>query len=224
MLMKRKIVAFIAAAGLAMLFLPALTIGDMESDDPVLNFYIDRARATAESRNPIERGTVFSFDAVTYYKRIGRGGKVDLVDSTRSTYYYSFGERDSLTTDTSVSSREYEVDIFYPNVFDHDYIYNFYPNDTGGADLAIGFDTDSMVQDEPVGIAIIDRSRYFLKWLYLYYSDRKGYKRYSHSLRFSEQDGFVFPDSIWSVAAKVGLFSTDYYRLETGISNLVIEP
>jgi hypothetical protein len=201
--MKRKIVAFIAAAGLAMLFLPALTIGDTESDDPVLNFYIDRARATAESRNPIERGTVFSFG---------------------STYYYSFGERDSLTTDTSVSSREYEVDIFYPNVFDHDYIYNFYPNDTGGADLAIGFDTDSMVQDEPVGIAIIDRSRYFLKWLYLYYSDRKGYKRYSHSLRFSEQDGFVFPDSIWSVAAKVGLFSTDYYRLETGISNLVIEP
>jgi len=158
MLMKRKIVAFIAAAGLAMLFLPALTIGDTESDDPVLNFYIDRARATAESRNPIERGTVFSFDAVTYYKRIGRGGKVDLVDSTWSTYYYSFGERDSLTTDTSVSSREYEVDIFYPNVFDHDYIYNFYPNDTGGADLAIGFDTDSMVQDEPVGIAIIDRS------------------------------------------------------------------
>ena len=224
MLMKRKIVAFVAAAGLAILFVPALTVGDTEPDDPVLDFYSDRTRATAESRNPLQRGTAFSFDAVTYYRRIGRGGKVDLVDSTRSTYYYSFGKLDSLITDTSASSRDYEVDFSYPNVFDHDYIFNFYPNDTGGADLAIGFDTDTMVQDEPVGIAIIDRSRYFLKWLYLYYSDRKGYQRYSQSLRFTERDGLVFPDSIWTVAAKVGLFSTDYYRLETGISNLVIEP
>jgi hypothetical protein len=221
--MKRRIVAFVAVAGLAALFLPALSVGDAESDDPVLDFYCNRARVTAGNLNPIERGTAFSFDAVTYYKRIGRRGKVDLVDSTRSTYYYSFGKLDSLTTDTSASSRDYEVDLSYPNVFDGDYIFSFYPNDTGGADLAIGFDTDTAVAGEPVGIAIIDRSRFFLKWLYLHYPDRKGYKRYSHSLRFTERDGLVFPDSIWTVAAKAGLFSSEFYRLETGISNLVIE-
>ena len=221
--MKRKTVDFIAVALVIALLSPVFALGQTDEEDPVLSFYSDRARAAVDSRNPLERGTVFSFDALTYYKRVGRGGRIEHVDSTLSTYYFSFGKLDSLTTDSAASSRDYEVDISYPNVFDHDYIFSFYPNDTGGADLAIGFDNDTISAESPVGIAIIDRTRYFLKWLYLHYPQKEGYKRLSQSLRFTEQDGLIFPDSICLVAAKSGFFSTEHYRLETGISNLVIE-
>jgi len=109
-----------------------------------------------------------------------------------------------------------------PNVFAQASEFCFYPNDTGGVELALGFDHDVSLSQLPVGLAVIDRDRYLLRWLYLYYPEHLDYKRFSRSYRLTLQDGYVFPDSIWEVGARPGIFSPEYYRLETVITGITI--
>src|SRR5512140_1325455 len=64
-------------------------------NDPVLTFYWTQADASLTSRDPLQRGVNYSFVGTSYFKRIGRGGKVESTDSSRTAYYYSFGNLDS---------------------------------------------------------------------------------------------------------------------------------
>jgi len=58
--------------------------------------------------------------------------------------------------------------------------------------------------------------------LYLFYPNRPDFKKFSLSFRFVEYQGHVFPDSIWEVGTKAGIFSTESYRVETAIEHLTI--
>ncbi len=211
--------------GLQYILVACLVIGYAEvgqSDDDVLEFYCKRAEAVADSRDPLVHGLNFAVKIRSYYKRIGGRGQVTDIDSSFAELFFSFGQLDSLKRDTILSTRDIEIDIAYPKVFETDYEFSFYPNDTGGADLAIGFDTDTVLRDEPVGLAIIDRALYYYKWLYLHYPEKENYRRYSRSYRFHLQEGYLFPDSIWVVASDRGLLSNEDFRIETGISDIMI--
>ena len=98
-----------------------------------------------------------------------------------------------------------------------------FPNDTGGPQLAIGFDTDSLRDPRPVGLAMIDRDEYYPKWLYLFYPEEKNHSRFTKSFRFVQQDGLLFPDSVWVVGAREGVFSTEHYRIETDVTEISIQ-
>jgi len=215
-----------AAAALAAVFaglLPAsLSAADQNQPDPILEFYVKKAAATFTSRDPMAAGLNFSLRATTHYKDLSRGGKITLSDSSIIDYFYSFGEIDSTVVIAAPKHDHPSLDITVPNVFEGGYVYNFFPNDTGGANLPIGFDTRDTTSPDPTGIAVIDRDRFFLKWLYLFYPNDVAYKRYSRSLRFAEFEGYVFPDSIWEVRAEAGIFSSKHYRVETGIGLLQI--
>jgi hypothetical protein len=104
-------------------------------------------------------------------------------------------------------------------VFDDLFEHKFFPNDIGGQDLAIGFTPITVDDTLPNGIAVIDREEHDLKYLYLYFPNPDGYKRLTRSFRFEQFSGYTFPDSIWEVGAKQGIFTTDYYRLESKIEN-----
>ena len=88
--------------------------------------------------------------------------------------------------------------------------------------MAVGFDSFSAEDPSPVGLAVFDRAEFFLKWLHLHYPNRERYKRYSQSYRFVTRDEYVFPDSIWEVSARRGIFSTEFLRTETGITDITI--
>ncbi|RKX21720.1 MAG: hypothetical protein DRP35_03640 [Candidatus Zixiibacteriota bacterium] len=193
-----------------------------EESDPILEFYVKRGNSVFSSRNPLERAINFSFMAKTYYKKINNEGEAKKVDSAFSTHYYSFGQLDSLIWDSLKTSKFVEFEYESPNIFDMNYIYNFYPNDTGAIDLPIGFDVDSTNFEDPIGVVIIDRNLYFIKWLYLHYPNEVSHKRYSRSFRFTNINNYIFPDSIWVVGAKRGIFSAENYRIETGIYNIEI--
>lgn len=192
-------------------------------NDPILTYFWQRADATMNSGNPNDRGISYSYIATTYYKKIGKAGAVDWTDSLSTAYYFSFGKLDSSKARLAPTRGEFPTIRFdAPNVFANDYYLNDFPNDTGGASLPIGFDSDSTQPDMPTGIAIIDRSSYFPRWLYLHYPQEEGYRRFTRSFRFTVHDGFIFPDSIWEVATKYGLFFPTSYRLETRIDSLTI--
>ncbi len=208
-------------AGLAAV-LVAVEDDAAQAADPVLQFYRERAAAVTAARDPIESGLSYSFTARTYYKEVGKRGQIEKTDSTVAEYYFSFGSLDSQRTRVAASTRINDVCFSVPNVFREGCHFNFFPHDTGGPYLAIGFDSDSVGDPRPVGLALIDRERYFLCRLYVFHPNKPGYKRFSRSYRLVEIEGYIFPDSIWEVGARQGVFSTDDYRLETGIENITI--
>ncbi|MBK7143527.1 MAG: hypothetical protein IPH75_15795 [bacterium] len=192
------------------------------SNDPILNYYWKRADATLTTADPNQRGISYSFLATSYYKEIRDEGAVAWVDSVKTAYFYSFGKLDSSVVRRSPSRKIRDVRLDYVNVFHDRYYLNDFPNDTGGASLAIGFDTDTTQPKLPTGIALIDRTSYFPRWLYLHYAAEPGYRRFTRSFRFTVQDGMVFPDSIWEVATQDGLFYSTSYRMETRFDSLTI--
>jgi hypothetical protein len=205
------------------LFIVALAVvaGEGESD-PVLEFYCDRARHAFDSRNPFAAGTAFSFRATSYLKQTGSGGEVGHIDTVTIDYYYSWGELDSSVNIAGDPDPLDELDFAWPNVFAEAYRFSLYPNDTGGGCLAIGFETDSIDDRRPTGLALINRELYYPCWLFLRYPYRESHSRYSRSMRFIEMDGLVFPDSVWVIGAKPGIFFEEHYRLETGITRIKI--
>jgi hypothetical protein len=172
--------------------------------------------------DPIAHGVNFSYQTTTYYKKLGNLGEISSVDSVKNIYFYSFGNLDSSKTLLPAKHSIPKIDLSVPGIFDSTYILNFFPNDTGGTLLAIGFDSDSTHKSWPSGLVEIDRQKYFPRWLYLYYPDQGGFKRYSRSFRFIDQQGYVFPDSVWEVAVKDGFLFSTSYRLETSISEFKI--
>jgi hypothetical protein len=193
-----------------------------DRDADVLKYYWDRIRASLASGDPIAHGVNFSYQTTTYYKTLGKVGEISSIDSVKSAFFYSFGKLDSSRTLLKSNHSIPKIDLSFPRIFDSSYYLNFFPNDTGGQLLAIGFDTDSTHKSWPSGLVMIDRQKYFPSWLYLYYPDQSGFRRFSRSFRFINQDGYVFPDSIWEVAVKDGLLFTTSYRLETLISDFKI--
>jgi hypothetical protein len=191
-------------------------------DESVLRFYWDRARAVLAAGDPAAHGARYSFEATTYYKSIGKFGAVTLEDSVREIRHYSFGNLDSSRAIVAPKKESLHGDLTVPSIFDSLYILNFFPNDTGGPEIAIGFEADSTHPQWPVGLTILDRQLYNPLWLYLTYPHKSGYRHLSRSFRFVRVDGYIFPDSVWEVGVIDGLISTRSYRIETGVTNLKV--
>ena len=188
----------------------------------VVDFYWEKAQRVGKSRDTVETGAGYSYIDNSYYKKIDRKGRVENIDSMRAEYFYSWGKLDSSNVLSGDPGKFKNLDLSVPDILNSDYIHYFYPNDTGGADLAIGFDTEAAVDPRPVGLLAIDRERYVLRWMYLFYPHKANYQRYSRSFRFVEVEGLIFPDSIWEVGAKRGIFFSEHYRLETEISGIKV--
>ena len=217
-----KICALWGIYGLIWAILAISSVQGQDKDEPVLKFYWDRARASLQSRDPLQHAVTYSFETNTLYKKVGKKGELTIADSTRSQYFYSFGHLDSTKVLKQPESSVPKVELSFPAVFDTAYRLNFFPNDTGGQLLAIGFDADTTSVDLPVGLVEIDRQKYYPCWLYLTYPAKPGLRHLTRSFRFTLLDGFIFPDSVWEVGVKDGFFVTTSYRLETKVTGLKI--
>ena len=188
----------------------------------VLKFYVSRAQATFDSRDPLARAVKYTFIAKTVEWKLNRDGVVQSTDSVVNRFYYSFGELDSSVTVQPAKHAINDIDLSIPNIFNDDYVYSFFPNDTGGARLSLGFDSRSAESPLPTGIVVIDRTLYYVRALFMVYPMKKGYDRYSRIVETSLEDGYVFPKEITVTAGKRGILFTDYYRRKTTISDLDI--
>ena len=188
--------------------------------DPVLAYYCRQAAGQAESRDPLMAGVAYSIHVKSYLSKLKSRGRRELADSAVYTDFYSFGVRDSQIVAAATDESLLEVDLTFPNVFSRDYVFRFFPNDTGGQRLAIGFDSDTVTNLSPVGLAIVDRNAFFLRSLYLYYPHEEKYERYSRQLDFTEVDGFTIPEKIVTTYARASIMSLDYWQVETYIDSV----
>jgi len=191
-------------------------------DDSVLDFYCSSAGAEFSGRNPLAHGAVFSFRAISRLSAIGNGGVAMLKDSLVRDYFYSFGQEDSSHIVVASAEQLPRFEFEAPNIFGNSFDHSFVPNDTGGPELPIGFDSPTAESDAPNGIAVIDRSTYATKRLYLFFPNKVGYKRLSRVYSFGLHDEFLIPEQIIEQGAVSGIFTTSYYRLETRLTDIRI--
>ncbi len=208
--------------GVILVLTAGYSASQQSRDESVLRFYWNRARAVTAAGDPLDHGARYSYEVTSYYNGIWKLGVVTLEDSLKEIRYYSYGNLDSSTVLVPAAKKSLTGDLTVPRVFDSTYALNFYPNDTGGPEIAIGFETDTSRGDLPVGLVILDRQLYNPRWLYLSYPRKSGYRHYSQSFRFTQVDGFIFPDSVWEVGVIDGILSTRSYRIETGVTNLKV--
>lgn len=190
--------------------------------DPVLRYYWEHARVAEKTFDPNVPGVSYRFTAKTYEHSVVRGGIISKTDSLIQTYFYSNGSLDSVRTIRGQAKRFKNLDLTYPSIFENRYHLNLFPNDTGGAKLAIGLRSDSAGSRAPDGLLVIDRYRYFPYSLYLFFPNKGGFSRFTRSFRFALVDDLVFPDSVWEVATQLGIFFPESYRLETGITDIQV--
>lgn len=197
----------------------SLAAGD-DKPDPVLHYYWDHARAAARQTAPDSSGICYSFTAKTYKRSVAQGGRIGKTDSVVQSYFFCSGDLDSVNTVAGDAGEFERLDLSYPPVFESTYQLSSFPNDIGGRRLALRIWSDSALGRQPDGMVVIDRNEYFPYAVYLYYPDKSGYRRFTRSFRFVVVDGFVFPDSVWEVGTRLGVFYPESYRLETGISDI----
>ena len=216
--MTKRFFQIIAALILAsILFISALA---EEQADAVLGFYVSQARKPFEKSELRSENMRYTFLASSHYKQIGRGGVVERLDTAITRYFMSGNRIDSTQVVAEPTSEMPAPTFAFPNIFAESYIFKFFPNDIGEENIAIGFDTPGSEDSLPAGLAVIDREEYKLKRLHLYYQNPDGFKRLTRSYLLKEQHGFIFADSIWELNARHGVFSTEYYRLDTEIGPL----
>lgn len=202
------------------IFTPVIYVIGQESDE-IMQYYWGKAKAEFQSNALSESSGKYQVFATTHYKHVDSDGIVTKIDSASVKYLMTGNKIDTFTVITGDNKRFFDLTFTINDFFDTAYYQFPYPNDTGGIDLAIGFDSDSTV-DLPDGFLIIDRNKYKLKWLYLYYTDKENYRRFSRSFRFAEFDSFIYPDSIWEVGTREGFLALENFRIETKVDSIIL--
>jgi len=192
--------------------------------DPVTNYYWNNAAEKARSISPEQVGLSFVLTARTFCHQMGPGGSIVATDTVVCDYFYTGGILDSLHLDDGKDGCARKVDLTFPYIFGNIYELSLFPNDTGGAGLAIGLTSDSSTIAQPDGLVVIDRNEYVMRNLYLYFPEKEGYRRFTRSFRFIEHEGYLFPDSVWEVGTRLGIFSSENYRTESGVTEIKIIP
>ncbi len=227
-MMRRSTTGLIALTALLVLAALAGVAGVVETDgekrDPVLEYYWKMAGERLTAQDPAAARVRYSFRSKSYYFTVVSGGAAQRTDSLVVDHTISAEGVDSQTVIAGNSRRFRQLDLGIPNIFADSYHIYFFPNDTGGASLAIGFRADSTLPQQPDGMVIIDRYDYSLRRLYLYYPNKPDFKRFTRTFWFTYQDEFIFVDSVCDVAARLGIFSLENYRIETNISDLRVLP
>lgn len=192
-----------------------------EETDPVLTYYWDKATAKAPVVDPATDAIRFSCTVMARRYRINSNGRLGRGDSALINMFFTGNTLDSQQVIKGNIDKIGEIKLNHADPFAYDYRLNFFPNDTGGAGLAIGLVSDSaLAESQPDGLMVIDRKEHYLRSLYYYYPEKSGYKRFTRMYVFQMVEGLLFPREIVEIATQLGVFMTSTYRLELEISGV----
>jgi len=195
-----------------------------QSETDILQFYWDRSAQTFAETNPGATDLSYRLNTFSYYKKVAKRGEESIADSAVIDFYLTGDQLDSQVVRVGELDRFRLVDPVLPDIYAYEYTTQLFPNDDGLGELAIGLDTDSADVLQPTGLLMIDRSSYRMTDLYLYYQSFGDFLRFSRSYQLREQAGYLFPDSVWVVAAKHGLLQPEHFRIETDIREIELLP
>ena len=181
----------------------------------VMDYYLSKLDSVLTGRYIFQVDTTFSVKVRSIFiHHDSRGG---LRSSDTAVYELKFENLHKISEtilDSSTNAANNPPDTFtfqFPQ--NSQYIYNFFPNDTGAGILAIGFDPPEYLRDSmPDGIVTFDRTSYNISRLILNFIEREGYQRYSVVYEFEEISKLLTLKSLQINAAKSGFLRNVYYR------------
>lgn len=193
-----------------------------QSDEDILDYYWQKAADAWSRRRNADESVRYRLTTQSFYKSLDRKGRVSSVDTAEAVYYYSGTVLDSAVFSKGEEGRFTHVELTPFDVFDRDYVKYLYPNDDGVGDLAIGLDTKPGDDTIPSGMLMLNRRSYLPSVLYLYSPPEGEMVRFTRSFRFFEYNGLIVPDSVWVVASRRGVFFPEYFRVETGVTDIEV--
>lgn len=215
--------SYLSTLGIVLILLAAQGVGlTGQSATDILEFYWDRSAKTFADQDPSENNVRFRLNTFSYYKKVAKRGQETITDSVAIDYFYTGASLDSQVVRSGNPDRFDLTELTLPDIYTYDYIKQLYPNDDGRGGLAIGLDTDSVAVNQPTGLLLIDRNTYQPLSLYLYYQQFEDFIRFSRSYEIVAQDGYLFPDSVWIVAARPGFLQAEHFRIETDVRGIEI--
>jgi hypothetical protein len=206
-----------------LLLVVALSTGLLIAD-PVLDFYVRQAAEAIDRSDSLINLTEYRLTMRQNRYQFSNTKGYRLTDSSSHRLFFTGHHLDSARSLSDDEKPAPEWPGAVANIFDQGYQYNFFPNDTGGKFLAIGFDTESAGDSSPIGLAIIDRNTYYPHWLYQYYSGRPSHNRLSRRLHLVYHDGLIIADTIVEIGSESGVFFNEVYRRETFTSDFTLTP
>jgi len=199
---------------MALTVLPlSLAIGD-DADSTAIQYYLDRARNTFESSYIFNLKRDFEFRADAIATLTNYRGTLDRADTSAYDIKYSAGGVSNIViVDSSVVSYNVVPDMTVPDMpWKLDDRFYFFPNDTGGNGISIGFEPrDATIPGATSGYIVIDRYNFTVKSVTIYVTDHPFSDRYSRVYNFEYRDLMTYPVKLERHWRGGGFWGRQYY-------------
>lgn len=166
------------------------------ADSTAIQYYLQQARKTFETTYIFNLKRDFKCRAIAIATLTNYRGKLDQADTSVYEITYSNGRTCAMVAaDTSQMAQNLIPDLAIPDMpWQLDCEYYFFPNDTGGSDIAIGFEPrDGMSKKAASGYITMDRYNYMIKSYTIYMSKHPFSDRYSRVYTFDYQNLLTQP-------------------------------
>jgi hypothetical protein len=179
-----------------MALMPLTRTAAENADSVAIQFYLQQARNTFESTYIFGLKRNFTCRAVATATLTNYRGKLDRVDSSAYDITYSDGRISGIdVSDTAGMSQNIIPDLIISDMpWQLDCEFYFFPNDTGGSDISIGFEPrDASVKRAASGYITMDRYNYMVKSYTIYMTNHQFSDRYSRVYVFDYKNLLTRP-------------------------------
>ncbi len=190
----KKALRFICVVMLALM--PASYAVGESTDSTVIRYYLKQARNSFETTYIFGLKRDFQCQAQAIATLTNYRGKLDQVDTLAYEVVYSDGKTSSINmTDTARMSENVIPEMAIPDMpWELDCWFYFFPNDTGGENISIGFEPhDATAPNAASGFIKLDRYNFTVKEYTIYESNGQFSERYSRVYTFEYRNLLTVP-------------------------------
>jgi len=191
-------------------------------DDSVMRYYLQNVDSVLSGCHLFDTAYDYTVDVKALFSNINYRGELSESDTTGYKAVFKAGIKDTSTAVDSVGVEDNIIpdDISFIKPWEQDCRFYFFPNDTGGSVLAIGFEPNNPDSgDAPAGILIIDRYNFRPQKIYLHYREIGKYDRLSKSYEFMETESGMVLNHLIIQGSYLRFFSRSYFRQDLYFSN-----
>lgn len=184
------------------------------ADSVAIQFYLKQARNTFETTYIFNLKRDFVCKAMATATLTNYRGKLDQIDTAAYEIVYSDGRVSSVNvSDTAKMPQNNMPDLTITDLpWQLDCEFYFFPNDTGGSDIYIGFEPrDGASEKAASGYIVMDRYNYMIKSYTIYMSNHPFSDRYSRVYTFDYQNLLTRPVTLERHWREGGFWGRKYF-------------
>ena len=192
------------------------------TDSTVIQYYLKQARNSFETTYIYNLKSGFQCQAQAIATLTNYRGKLDQVDTSTYEIMYADGKVSSIDmTDTARMAENVIPAMTIPDMpWELDCWFYFFPNDTGGENISIGFEpNDATIPGAASGFIKLDRYNFTVKEYTIYESNGGFSDRYSRVYTFAYRDLLTVPVTLERHWRAGGFWGRKYFYQKITFDN-----